>query len=456
VYLCVLADPGDQEMNDPLDVSLLNKKYSLVLRINEDGISAESSDFVKSWYSESQLEALYVRIVHRFYRSHACLLCEDHLFDIRQVLTKKYDDSANYKLQLDAATVYCDVLMFSKQHQESDQFPLQLKLLAARFLLRHRFEQAASMFEDIGALWQHLCPDKFRKSNHAEEVGIWELAGLARYRLGNFLQAEGHFLHALGVDFLFKKEWHLNDERNAFAFAKLRRLYMLPHVVPILLRDRLISADEAPAVDMFDKRLYPILTGLLLSAGVDEEAFRINSDLLTSSTRQVKPKFVASQEAAENAIRDALGFRDNATTPASVDEFRKTILSYHNAKRKPFKLKLDFPEDWVLELGIERDFQTVYTPWVYFEKCDNCGKSFATGTISFCPCEEVGYCGKDCRKYFCHPDDSMFVDNGFLLHFRRLAVLQSSRIGCRVIRTSVRREPKKRDEMNGEGFTRHY
>ncbi|KAG7370523.1 MYND finger domain containing protein [Nitzschia inconspicua] len=402
VELCVVADDNDQIINNNIpSSSVSNGKYSLVLWISIPIDFPFVSPFVPilriEWnsleplYNESQLQALYTRIIHRFYRSHASHLSKFQLINIFKYLERQYNQIGLWKEMMDAITIICDVMLFSSLRSSStvtDHF-LYILRLAGENLAKHRYESAALMYEDVGVHWSYVGNDLRGKISQRK---VWMNAGFAHRRNRHFSDSERCYVQALRADCSQHDEgWDLEKE-NVDALFGLRKLYLTVHVVTSLVKNNHISAGEAPDVSGLDKRLFPILNGLFSVV-----IAKPNLVYFAESSLQVKNKHIKSQTAAKQAIQKALGLHENTSKPLSVEDFRKKLLSYHNTKRKEFKIKLKNPHDWILELGIERDYQTFYKRWVFSEKCDNCHGNFAPGTICYCPCTTVGYCSKKCQ-----------------------------------------------------------
>ena len=440
LHLCVLADEHARELIP--EANLIEDQYVLVITLfpaNANFQPWESSvesgggafaytriDPLHSLFDTSQINHLVLRVLHRFFRSHAYQLSQCYLEQMYIHLERFYRGEGWNSDWVDIGMTMTDTLLLpaysnKSNHQYANQVYF-MRNLGDALLSKGRFADAAVVWEEIGTHWSGLSNESGTQKQHL----IWADAGVAYQCAVRYGDAERCFVNALWAAVhqhkvigqnlhTFAADWNIHecDTQRSLPDTQLEiisliRMYADWHIVQCLLKEGLVSEKDLPNMDSVDKRCFPILNGLALAAGVKwvwvPELFLLNKH---ASLQQVKSKFVATEHAAQRAILNALSF-SGSDSSSLVTSFRNKLLSYQKPKRKGFKLHLTNPQFYVDQISTDRQSKkirkskgrdSIETEAPNLKDiCSYCEELFPMDQLLLCPCRRVGYCGKTCRK----------------------------------------------------------
>ncbi|KAL3909577.1 MAG: hypothetical protein SGILL_008033 [Bacillariaceae sp.] len=375
LYLCIVADDKIRELinnnaqddDDEPAVALMHDKYVLIIRICQVGPVAPDSHVgyspvsnlsydnspIKPFYHLSQLEALMFRMIHRFYRLYANALS---LFFQDQVHTQMHmfymREQQWFSEDIDNLMIWSDVKLFTgSAHYETQAYPMLC--LAKSLQAKGRFVEACKLYEDVVNFWGHLCNEGSKKCiprNSITPTMVMKNCGYS-YRHANLLaEAERCFVRSLWIDVMQQersgertRSWCFDDITYE-TLQYMTDVYALYHIVKSVHAAGLLPYDKMPDITVLDPRLFPLMLGLVHTAGQDFSGnlAPLRQKLIRSfsppnvilSLQQVKNKFVASPMAARKALKDVVSSR----TLISVEQFRKNLYKYHNTNKSAFVL----------------------------------------------------------------------------------------------------------------------
>jgi hypothetical protein len=450
LYLCVAADDLAHDLMSTLDPGpsppLHHDRYVLAIRLCPIGPVRPDSDVgcspvsnlsydhspLRSFYHLSQLESLMFRIMHRFYRVFAYRLSHFHLDQVHSQLKMFFvRENQWFTESLDVLMIWADVLIFvGTGIYEQQMYPVLC--IGKTLQAKGRFNEAAALYEDVVNHWDHLNNQgsKRHPTNAIDSTAVMKNAGTAHRHADDLVEAERCLVRAIWIDCNRQErrgertsvwEW---DATTFETVNYLVDVYVLWHIVHHVHAKGLLTYEEMPKVGHLDARLFPILAGLLDTAAQGTPAkmdlrntYSVNA---LAAVQQIKNRFVASPGAARTAIHKAA----TSQTPISVEQFRENLYSYHNARRRPFVLKVSNSSACLDQLNVKSSSETGHcmrlvreqvhrssleTPAgvMQMAECSNCKQIFPRHVIMRCPCKEVEYCGQECQLAGWHAGHKM-------------------------------------------------